>query len=335
MKRNYLPGLVILLTLALLGSALLAGTGMDSVQARSKRTPTPTRIATATPTPTPTVAPTATPTPTPAPAADPVLVGAGDIASCSSSGDEATAALLDSISGTIFTVGDNAYESGSASEYTNCFNPSWGRHKARTRPAVGNHEYNTARATGYFNYFGATAGDPTKGYYSYELGAWHIVVINSNCAQVGGCQAGSPQEQWLRADLAAHPIACTLAYWHHPRFSSGSTHGSDATMQPIWQALYDANADVVVSGHEHNYERFAPQDPSGRADTQRGIREFVLGTGGRSHYGFGTPIANSQVRNSDTFGVLKLTLHATSYDWQFIPEAGRTFTDSSSGVSCH
>jgi hypothetical protein len=264
-----------------------------------------------------------------------VLVAAGDIASCSSSGDEATAALLDGISGTVLTLGDNAYDSGTPSQFTNCYQPSWGRHKARTRPSAGNHDYLTASASGYYGYFGAAAGDPTKGYYSYELGAWHIVVINSNCSQVGGCQAGSPQEKWLRADLAAHPAACTLAYWHHPRFSSGTSHGSSTTMQPIWQALYDANADVVLSGHEHNYERFAPQNPAGQADAARGIREFVVGTGGKSHYGFGTPLPNSQVRNSDTSGVLKLTLHATSYDWRFVPESGKTFTDSGSNFACH
>lgn len=266
-------------------------------------------------------------------AADPVFVGAGDIASCNSSGDEATANLLEGISGTVFTLGDNAYDAGHPTEYTNCYDPTWGRHKARTRPAPGNHDYYTAGAIGYYNYFGSTAGDPTKGYYSYDLGAWHVIVINSECAQVGGCYAGSPQEEWLRADLAAHPTACTLAYWHSPRFSSGSTHGSSLLMQAIWQALYDFRADLVLTGHEHNYERFAPQDPLGNLDNARGIREFVVGTGGKSHYGFGTILPNSQARNSDTYGVLKLTLHSASYDWEFIPEAGKTFTDSGS-ASC-
>jgi hypothetical protein len=266
-------------------------------------------------------------------AADPVLVGAGDIASCSSSGDEATANLLDSISGTIFTLGDNAYDSGTTTEYTNCYNPTWGRHKARTFPAPGNHAYNTTGATGYYNYFGSAAGDPAKGYYSYDVGAWHIVVINSNRSQVGGCGAGSAQEQWLRSDLAAHPTACTLAYWHHPRFSSGSAHGSSTATQAIWQALYDFRADIVLVGHEHHYERFAPQDALGNLDTARGIREFVVGTGGKSHYGFGTILANSQVRNSDTYGVLKLTLRSVSYDWEFVPETGKTFTDTGS-ASC-
>jgi hypothetical protein len=263
----------------------------------------------------------------------PVLVGAGDIAGCNTLGDEATAALLDNVAGTVFTLGDNVYDSGTANEFANCYHPTWGRHKARTFPATGNHEYLTPNAAGYFNYFGAVAGDPAKGYYSYDLGTWHIVVINSNCSEVGGCRAGSPQELWLRADLAAHPTVCTLAYWHHPRFSSGE-HGSYPSLQPIWQALYDAGADVVLSGHDHSYERFAPQDPSGAADPVQGIREFVVGTGGKNHYTINTSIANSEVQNDDTFGVLKLTLHATSYDWEFIPEAGKTFTDTGS-ASCH
>jgi hypothetical protein len=264
-------------------------------------------------------------------AADPVLVGAGDIASCSSSGDEATAKLLDIIAGTVFAAGDNVYENGTSSEFANCYNPTWGRHKARTRPATGNHEYQTSGAAGYFKYFGAAAGDPKKGYYSYNLGAWHIIVLNSNCSQIGGCQAGSPQEKWLRADLAAHPSVCTLAYWHHPLFSSGG--GSTTSVRPLWQALYDAHADVVLNGHVHNYERFAPQNPSGGADSSRGIREFVVGTGGKSLAGFNTVRPNSQVRNNSAFGVLKLTLHASSYDWKFVPQAGKTFTDSGS-TSC-
>ena len=267
---------------------------------------------------------------------DPVLLAAGDIVSCASPGDEATAALLDGLGGTIAALGDIAYQSGTPQELATCYHPGWGRHKSRTRPAVGNHEYGTAGAAGYFGYFGDAAGDPSKGYYSYDLGSWHIVVINSNCAQVGGCGAGSPQERWLRADLAAHPAACTLAYWHHPRFSSGNVHGSQRQMEPIWRALYEHRADVVLSAHEHNYERFAPQDSAGKLDWDRGIRQFVVGTGGRSHYdGFITPILpNSEVRNGDTFGVLRLTLHPTGYDWQFVPETGKTFADAGSGT-CH
>lgn len=263
----------------------------------------------------------------------PVLVGAGDIASCRSSGDEATAALLDQIPGTVFTTGDTAYESGTTSEFANCYHPTWGRHKSRTRPSVGNHEYRTAGAAPYFNYFGAAAGDPKKGYYSYNLGAWHIIVLNSNCEQVGGCHAGSPQEKWLRADLAAHPTTCTAAYWHHPRFSS-SAGGSLAAMEPFWRALYEAGAEVVLNGHAHHYERFAPQDPKGVRNETFGIREFIVGTGGHSYGTIGAAAPNSLVRNTTTFGVLKLTLRPTGYDWTFVPQAGKTFKDSGN-ASCH
>jgi len=159
------------------------------------------------------------------------------------------------------------------------------------------------------------------------------VVLNSNCGAVGGCAAGQPQETWLRADLAANPRSCTLAYWHHPRYSSGE-HGNQTSMTPLYQTLYDGGADVALTGHDHTYERFAPQDASGVLDQQRGVRQFVVGSGGKNHYSFSTPQPNSEVRNSDTFGVLKLTLHASSYDWQFVPEPGRTFTDSGTG-SCH
>lgn len=271
----------------------------------------------------------------PPPSDDPVIVGAGDIASCSSTGDEATATLLDDIAGTVITLGDNAYSNGTATEYTNCYGPSWGRHLARTRPSPGNHEYNTLNATGYYGYFGSAAGDPTKGYYSYDLGAWHIIVLNSNssCTTIS-CAAGSAQETWLRADLAAHTNVCTLAYWHHPRFNSGASHGNNTAVAPFWDALYQYGADVILNGHEHVYERFAPQTPAAVADPAAGIRQFTVGTGGRSHYSFGTIQPNSQVRDGNTYGVLKLTLHATSYDWQFVPVAGATFTDSGTG-SCH
>lgn len=272
--------------------------------------------------------PVPTPTPTALPPGEAVLVGAGDIASCAGNGDNATANLLDGIAGTIFTVGDNVYEDGAPGRFENCYGPTWGRHKERTKPAVGNHEYDFAGAADYYAYFGAAAGDPSQGYYSYDLAAWHIVVLNSNCTEVGGCQAGSPQEQWLRADLATHSTACTLAYFHHPRFSSGATHGSTKQMQPFWQALYDYGADVVLVGHDHHYERFARQDPTGVAAPTRGLRQFVVGMGGFTLYPLGTPLPNSEVRNNDTWGVLKLALHPTSYDWQFIPVAGKTFTDS-------
>lgn len=262
-----------------------------------------------------------------------VLVGAGDIASCESNGDEATAALLDRIGGTVFTLGDNVYDNGSIADYRNCYDATWGRHRARTKPTPGNHEYQTRNASGYFAYFGASAGASSKGYYSYELGDWHIVVLNSNCSVVA-CAAGSPQEQWLRADLAANTKPCTLAYWHHPRFNSGAEHGNATSVAPFWDALYQHSADVVLNGHEHLYERFAPQTPSALADPSHGIRQFTVGTGGRSHYDFGRVEPNSEVREAYTYGVLKLTLRADGYDWQFVPVAGARFTDAGSG-SCH
>ena len=263
-----------------------------------------------------------------------VLLAAGDIASCDSRGDEATARLLDRLDGRVATLGDNAYRAGSPAEFRRCYDPTWGRHKERTRPALGNHEYNTPDAAGYFDYFGARAGPAGKGYYSYDLGAWHIVVLNSNCAEVGGCEAGSAQETWLRADLEANPRPCTLAYWHHPLFSSGVDHGGTTSVWPLWQALDDHGADVVLSGHEHNYERFAPQDPDGNLDLTGGIRQFVVGTGGASSYEFGAAVANSEVRQSGTFGALKLTLRPTSYDWAFVPAAGGEFSDAGHD-ECH
>ena len=264
----------------------------------------------------------------------PILVGAGDIADCKDlSGAEATAKLLEATPGTVMAVGDLAYPDGTKENF-DCYDRTWGRVKSRTRPSPGNHEFHTQGATFYFSYFGEAAGDPKAGYYSYELGTWHIIALNSECIDIGGCNAGSAEEKWLRADLAAHPAACTLAYFHKPLFSSGGAHGDDPEIVPIWQALYDANADVVVSGHDHDYERFAPQTPLAKPDPERGIREFVVGTGGKNHRPFTTPHANSEVRNADTFGVLKLTLRTGAYDWQFIPEAGKIFTDSGTG-SCH
>ncbi|HEV8510102.1 MAG TPA: Ig-like domain-containing protein [Gemmatimonadales bacterium] len=258
------------------------------------------------------------------------LVGAGDIASCTTGGDEATAKLLDGIQGTVFTAGDNAYQDGTAAEFANCYAPTWGRHKSRTRPAAGNHEYFTFGATGYYGYFGAAAGDPSKGYYSYDIGSWHIIVLNSNLASA----TGSPQQTWLVGDLSSHPVRCTLAIWHHPRFSSGP-HGSSPALQALWQTLYDAGAEVVVVGHDHVYERFAPQTAAGQLDVAKGIREFVVGTGGgASLYAFNTIVPNSEVRNNTTRGVLKLTLYPDRYDWKFVPVAGSSFTDSGS-ASCH
>jgi hypothetical protein len=275
------------------------------------------------------------PAPPPPPGSE-VLVGAGDIAVCGSTGDDATANLLVGISGTVFTLGDNAYPNGSTSDYANCYDGSWGRVKARTMPTPGNHEYQTANAAGYFAYFGSVAGDPTKGYYSYNLGAWHIIVLNSNsqCTTVS-CAAGSLQEQWLRADLAANTKSCTLAYWHHPRFNSGLEHGNTLAVAPFWNALYEFGAEIVLNGHEHLYERFAPQTPNAVADPTNGIRQFTVGTGGASLYSFKSTFEpNSERRNNTSMGVLKLTLKDGGYDWEFIPVAGATFTDSGSG-SCH
>ena len=267
----------------------------------------------------------------PPPGSPMVLVGAGDIATCSGTTDEATASMLDGISGTVITIGDNVYENGTSAEYAGCYDPSWGRHKARTRPVPGNHDYNTPGATGYYGYFGAAAGDPAKGYYSYDVGEWHLVALNSEIST----SVGSPQEQWLRADLGASSRRCTLAYWHKPRFSSG-VHGSSTATQPLWEALYEAGSEVVLVGHDHDYERFGPQLADGTPDGVYGMREFVVGTGGASHsgYGFGTVVANSEVRNGAAFGVLKLTLSADGYQWAFVPVSGQTFADSGSG-SCH
>jgi hypothetical protein len=272
---------------------------------------------------------------TDSPTEDPaVLVGAGDIADCLDlSGAEATAELLEKIPGTVMAIGDLAYPDGKPQNFA-CYDRTWGRVKKRTRPAVGNHEFHSIGAAYYFEYFGAAAGDSRKGYYSYELGSWHILVLNSECIEAGGCDPSSPQGKWLREDLAAHPAACTLAYFHKPLFSSGGKHGDDLTIKPLWDALYAANADVIVSGHDHDYERFAPQTPEAKADADRGIREFVVGTGGKNHRPFGLRHANSEARDAEAFGVLKLTLLTGSYQWEFIPEAGKTFSDTGQGI-CH
>ena len=261
------------------------------------------------------------------------LVGAGDIASCRSDGDEATAELIDRIDGVVFTLGDHAYESGTPIEFAACYEASWGRHRARTRPSPGNHDYETPDASGYFRYFGDRAGDVARGYYRYELGTWQIFVLNSNCAEIGGCGAGSRQEQWLRAQLTAHPAQCTLAYWHHPRFSSGR-HGGEEEVRAFWQALYEHGAEIVLNGHDHVYERFAPQTPKGELDPARGLRQFTVGTGGASLHEFdGPPQTNSEARDDRTFGVLELVLHPTGYEWRFVPVAGGTFRDAGTG-SC-
>jgi hypothetical protein len=261
-----------------------------------------------------------------------IFTGAGDISSCSNSGDEATAKLLDAIpEGLVYNLGDDAYDNGTTSEFA-CYNSTWGRHKSRTKPSPGNHEYNTSGAKGYYAYFGAVAGDPTKGYYSFDLGAWHIISLNSNISR----SVGSAQDTWLAADLAAHPNQCTLAYWHHPLYSSsGSSGGVTLTsMRPFWDRLYAAHADLVLNGHRHFYDRMAQMKPDGKADPVNGIRSIVAGTGGIGGGSVSGAFPTSQVRNGDTFGVLKLYLYDDSYAWKFVPVAGKTFTDSGS-TACH
>ncbi len=258
------------------------------------------------------------------------LVGAGDIADCETPWDEATADLLDTIEGTVFTLGDNVYEDGTEQEYSDCYHPSWGRHRDRTYPAVGNHEYHTPGAVPHFAYFGARAGDPDKGYYSYETGAWKVIVLNSNAARVA-VDAGSAQEQWLRAELAASDHKCTLAYWHHPRFSSG-VYGDDDRFDAFWQALYEYQVELVLVGHEHHYERMARLDPAGDLDPENGIRQIIAGTGGRYLRPTGVARPGSEVRDSGTHGVLRLTLRHDSYEWTFLPIAGQAFSDEGSNV---
>lgn len=267
--------------------------------------------------------PTATPTPTPTPV---VLVGAGDISVCGLETAGQTAALLAGIPGEIFTAGDNATDRGRLVEYTNCFAPSWGRFLERIHPAPGNHDYMTHAGQTYFEYFGAAAGEPGKGWYSYRLGKWHIVALNSNCDDVS-CKAGSPQVEWLRQDLRSHPSRCSLAYFHHPRWSSGLA-GSAGWMSPFWRVLYENGVDVVVGGHDHDYERLAPMDPDGNLDRQRGIRQFVAGTGGAALRPFAEPVPNSEVRIEGVHGVLKFTLYPEGYDWEFLPVGGGPALDS-------
>lgn len=269
--------------------------------------------------------------PFPQPAA-PSLLAAGDIAACDETGDEQTASLLDTLAGTVAPLGDTTYPDGAPLEYTNCYHPTWGRAKARTQPATGNHEYHTSGAAGYYGYFGAAAGDPSQGYYSYDLGTWHVVVLNSGNCSVVACTPGSAQETWLRADLAAHPAACTLAYFHHPLFVSSAAQSS--SVKPFWDALHEAGADVILSGHAHLYERFARMTPEGAASST-GIRQFVVGTGGKAlHTMAASPDPNSDVRQNHTFGVLELRLGIGAYTWRFHPVAGGTFTDEGTG-SCH
>jgi hypothetical protein len=294
---------------ALITAAALANTGCSG----DRSGPT---------TPTPPMVP-----PNPIPSAPQTFVGAGDIGWCGSPAPEQTARLLDGIGGTVFTAGDNAYFSGTAEEFRNCYDPSWGRHKGRTRPVPGNHEYESANAQPYFDYFGPAAGPPGLGYYSYELGDWHVVALNSNIP----VDVGSAQAAWLRGDLGSSSRKCTLAYWHHPLFTSGP-NGAQAYIRSVWRILYDFNVDVVVNGHDHLYERFAPQDADGRMDPTRGIREFIVGTGGAGLYEFVGASPNSERQIQNTFGVLKFTLQNGTYQWNFVPVSGPS---DSGTASCH
>jgi Predicted solute binding protein len=295
-------------------------------------------------------------------ASDPVIAAAGDIAcdpanSVFNSGNgnsnacrqKSTSDLLVNAGlAAVLPLGDVQYYCGGYQAFLQSYDLSWGRVKSISHPVVGNHEYiktsdpsgastgcdiTNDGATGYFNYFGAAAGNKGQGYYSYDIGAWHLIALNSNCGDAGGCSPSSPQGQWLSADLAAHSNFCTLAYWHIPLFSSGGR--AELNSKDLWQILYNNNVDLILNGHDHIYERFAPQAPNGVVDTVRGMREFIIGSGGANHTSLAPTIAaNSEVRNVDTYGVLKLTLHSTSYDWQFVHEAGKTFTDSGTGT-CH
>ncbi len=277
------------------------------------------------PAPPPPPPPPPEPPPEPPPPASQVFVGAGDIAGCTLRfHDEETADLLDGIEGTIFALGDNVQGPGTTEDFSGCYEPSWGRHKDRTWPAVGNHEYNVPGAVPHYEYWGDRAGPAGKGYYSYDLGAWHIVVLNSNILF-------EEQNEWLAADLAANPALCTLAYWHHPWFTSSAYRGSEELLRFV-EILHEAGADVVLTGHAHGYERFSPQTPQGEPD-EDGIRHFVVGTGGAPFHPFKQIKPNSVVRRL-AYGVLRFELFADRYTWEFVPVAGESFTDEGEGT-CH
>jgi acid phosphatase type 7 len=265
---------------------------------------------------------------TPTATGEAVLVGAGDIITCAGDASEATAKLLDAIPGTVFTSGDNMnVVNGTPDQYPNCYGPTWGRHKGRTRPSPGNHDYQITGGAAYFAYFGSSAGPAGLGYYSFNLGGWHVVSLNSNVPAGNG----SAQAVWLQQDLQANPAGCTLAYWHHPLFSSGAQ--ASTIMQDVWRILSQFNVELVLNGHDHFYERFRPQDADGRADAAHGIREFIVGTGGADLYGFARVDRNSEVRAS-VHGVLKLSLLPASYQWEFVPVAGQAFSDFGT-EACH
>jgi hypothetical protein len=246
--------------------------------------------------------------------------------------DDATAGLLEGADA-VLMLGDGQYRDGALWKYRTAYHRTWGRYKTITRPVPGNHEYGAPGASGYFAYFGAAAGPAGSGYYSFDLGPWHLVALNSNCWAVGGCGPGSPQYRWLAADLAAHPSRCTLAFWHHPLYTAGRYTGFP-DVRPFWELLYAAGAEVVLNGHDHNYQRYAPMDPHGRRDP-RGIREFVVGTGGRSLYRLRPdPLAAREAATDRTFGVLRLRLEPGGYTWEFAAVSSAAFTDRGSG-RCH
>jgi hypothetical protein len=279
---------------------------------------------------------------------NPVIAAAGDIACAPSDplfngglggpdncAQKRTSDLIGTVNG-VLALGDTQYNSGALADFNASYAKSWGRFKSITYPVPGNHEYGTSKAGGYFSYFGSRAGTAAQGWYSFDIGTWHVLAINSECDRLAGaCAAGGAEEAWVKADLAATTKACTLAFWHEPRFSSGSTIVKNAAaMAPIWNDLYNRRADLVLTAHKHSYERLAPLNTTGAVDTVRGMREFVVGTGGEDRAGAPAPITGSEVRNNKTFGVLKLTLRAGHYDWNFVPEPGKTFTDSGTG-DCH
>lgn len=278
---------------------------------------------------------------------DPIIMAAGDIACDPQSSNfndgkgkngncqmmATSDVVIKAKPNAVLALGDNQYEKGEFANFQASYDPTWGRFKSITRPVPGNHEYYGSNAEGYYQYFGKAAGDRDKGYYSFNLGNWHLIALNSNCKAIGGCEVGSPQEKWLKADLKKNPKTCTLAYWHHPRFSSG-THGNNKIVEDLWNDLYNAGAELVLSGHDHSYERFAPQGLNEKADPQKGVRQIVIGNGGKNLYPFKTIRANSEVRDNESYGVLKVALHAKSYDWELIPITGDTFTDKGSAL-CH
>jgi len=268
--------------------------------------------------------------PTPA-AGDPVITAAGDIASegAPGTGQRRTADLIESIGPTAaLTLGDNQYPNGALADFMASYDPTWGRFKGITRPVPGNHDYDTAGADGYFDYFGPRAHRGNGGYYSFDIGAWHLIAVNSGPGTISGEQLA-----WIRHDLRRSDATCELAYWHHPRWSSGTTHGSDGDVAPLWRVLYRFGVDVVLNGHEHNYERFALMSPDGRLAPDTGIREFVVGTGGADSYPFGQPIRGSQKRVTGVFGVLRMTLHDDAYSWAFVNGSG-TISDHGR-QACH